>query len=439
MKKKILISILILLIIALISLIMLKSTYKKEIILNYTYIGEISENFVVVSDGNNFSYFDINNNKLLTNLKYQIPDTLKNNDQLTLNNLIFKDGLAPIYNNNLIGLIDKKGSTIIEPSYEYVKVLNQNLILVYKNSKYYFINHKGEKLFNLKFEIIEIINDNTFIIYDDNKYGIINNNGNFLLNYDEYDEINYIKNDTTTDYIIYTIKDNQRLNYLFNNNKLTKIEQITNLTITTFNENNIYLIDNEGYYNIYNINDKTNKKLQNKYVAIDKFINGIALAINDDMKTGFINESEKIIIPFEYNMENTTNFNAFNYAIVSKDNLIGIIDNTKKEIIPIKYKDIYIIKKDRFLVYNENNQVNIIDKDENNFTNNNYISINIEESSEYLIIQDKNNLYGIINNNGEEIIKPAYKNIKIYNNYFIGKIDESKYIIEKINIKNADK
>jgi len=400
-----------------------------NIILDYKYIGNISENSIVVSDGKKYGYYDLENDKLITNLKYDLPSLLINSD-LNLNDLMYKDGLAPITKEDLYGLIDKEGKIVIKPTYETLEVINKNLILVFKNSKYYFIDSSENKLFNLSYEIIENINNNIFIVNDGSKYGLIDNNANHLLNCD-LDDIQIYRNDINESILIIAIKNNTKEYYLIENNMFNKINEITNYGFLSFKNKDIYLNNSNNEIIRYNLDSKKTTKIYGDYISIGPFIKNLSLAINNDSLCGYIDEKEKLVIPFEYEIYNTYNFKEDGYAVVGKNGKFGVINVNNKIILPIEYNEIYHIDSGKFIVYDKQNKANIIDKDKNNITNNKYHNIIDINNKNYLLVE-KNGLYGVIDYSANEIIEAKYQDIEINDSYFTLK-DKDNYIINLIN------
>lgn len=432
MKKIILTILLILLLSSLIGLIIIKYKFtpiinSKEFLLEYENIGEENEGYIVVNNKNKYGYYDISKKQLLTKIEYQIPSNMKLNEETALEELIFVDGLAPITIKDQYGLINKKGKTVIEPKYEYIKVYNKDLILVYKDSKYYFINSKDQKLNDSKFEIITEINNNIFAVYDGINYGVINNNFEYLIEL-KYEQINTTKNEE--DIIIIATIQNEKEYYLTKDNKIIKLNIPSNLTLITIFNEKIYFEDNEGFYQIYDILSQKLTKFTKKYEGIGFFNDGIIQVINEEMKVGFINELEEIIIPFEYDYNQTSDFTKYRYATAEKNGLVGVINKKNETIIPFKYKEIYIISENYFLITDKNNQIDIIDINNKNTTNNKYSNISLTTEDKYLLTEikkDNKTLFGIINVEGKEIIEPNYINIKITNNYLELKTANNKY------------
>ena len=222
-------------------------------------------------------------------------------------------------------------------------------------------------------------------------------------------------------------------NYYYSNSTIRKIEDAKNMNIFNLDNQYIYYTDSDGLFYLYDLSTNQMKQFTNKYVAMGTFNNGLALAINEDMKAGFIDENEKVVISFKYDGEFTSDFSSTNYAVVAQDNLVGVIDQSGKEILPIEYNRVTILDEQYFFVINQNNQASIIDTNQKEVTTKKYSSISTIENFPYLLTKDTNQLYGIINYQGKEIIPNQYKAITVYKDYFLLQSKDNEYIIKKID------
>ena len=107
--------------------------------------------------------------------------------------------------NNLSGVIDKTGKTIIEPNYEEVKIPNpeKEIFICYNSEKTKILNAKGQELFTQfkNIEPIRLKNIASDLMYEksvlkyseDSKYGLINFEGKKVTNaiYDEIEGLPY--------------------------------------------------------------------------------------------------------------------------------------------------------------------------------------------------------------------------------------------------------
>ena len=108
--------------------------------------------------------------------------------------------------------------------------------------------------------------------------------------------------------------------------------------------------------------------------------------ITENEKYAFIDKKGDFINKEEY--DTATDFNENGFAIVSNDNMYGVIDTNGREVLKMKYDEI------KFL-------------DDTLFSN-------VEKkTNQKLFIFKENEKYGIISANGKIAVKPIYNNFKI--------------------------
>lgn len=357
--------------------------------------------------------------------------------------------------NNLYGVIDKKGNTIINVQYDDIKIPNpekaificykgkdtkvlnaekqdiltqyekvepirlkniasdlmyeKSVLKYYENGKYGLINFEGKKITKAIYNEIDSLpyKEGELIVKQDEKYGVINIKGTELVNI-EYDQISvdgYYTEENQYKYAGYIVsnKTNEgyRYGYIdYNGEILEEIQynELSRVTDVEDNENVYILCAKNGQYGI----TKNGKELiQNEYQSINfSKINNLFL-IEKNKKYGITDLNGKIIVPVEYKQIDT----------------LGIY--------------LYANNEQGTTVYNsEGNEVNI---DANigilDTANDKYrIRINTEENAKY----------GVIGKDGKQIIEEKYNYIEyLYDNYFIVSNENSKLgiIDDKDNIK----
>ena len=346
--------------------------------------------------------------------------------------------------NNLYGIIDKGGNTIIEAQYDEIaipnpekavfvcykdnniKVLNSDNTeilteyekvepirlknissdLMYEKSvlkysekgKYGLINFEGKKVTKSIYEEIDSLpyKEGELIVKKDNKYGVININGVELvdINYEQVKLDEYYTDENKYEYAGYIVstktEEGYRYGYINKDGKLiTKMEYNELSRVTDIQDNNnIYLIcAKNGQYGVI--------------------------------------KNEKELIPNQYQSVRFDESN--NLFVVEKSKKYGIVNMDGNLIVPVEYKQIditgiylYAQNSQGTTIYNnEGNQVNI---DENiailNTSNEKYrIRINSKDKTRY----------GVIGKDGKQIIDEEYSYIEYLNeNYFIVSDEKSK-------------
>lgn len=357
--------------------------------------------------------------------------------------------------NNLYGVIDKKGNTIIEAQYDEViipnpekavfvcykdnnvKILNSNNTeilteyekvepirlkniasdLMYEKSvlkyleqgKYGLINFEGKKITKAIYESIDSLpyKEGELIVKQNNKYGVININGIKLvdINYEQVMLDEYYTDENKYEYAGYIVssktEEGYRYGYINSKGKLiTEIEYNELSRVTDIHDNNnIYLIcAKNGQYGVI----KNGKQLiSNEYQSIRFDESNNLFVVEKSKKYGIVNIDGNLIVPVEYKQIDVTGI----YLYAQNSQGITIYNN-------------------------EGNQVNI---DENiailNTSNDKYrIRINSKEQTKY----------GVIGKDGKQIIDEKYSYIEYLNeNYFIVSDEKSKLgvIDDKQNTK----
>lgn len=279
----------------------------------------------------------------------------------------------------------------------------------------------GKEVYKYTLDDINVLDNNVFYIKNSsgkNKYFIIKND-KVVYESSDYKRIRVenlnsniaigIKEDASIDYINIidkkVINNDESIKYTYSDGVILK-EQYN------FNAKKIM-------YTIYTPSKEFGtfsdlKPYDNKYV------NGYLKIKTENDKYEFINKKGNVITKKEY--EELSDFNKNGYAIVSNDNLYGVIDSKGKEIIDEKYDEIIFLNDNLF------KNVKKISKNE-------------------LFIFKENNKYGIINSDGKVVIKANYDDFDtITTKYPIieGTYNGEKFLInlntlKELSIKVSDK
>ncbi|WLR51176.1 WG repeat-containing protein [Bacillus tianshenii] len=140
-----------------------------------------------------------------------------------------------------------------------------------------------------------------------------------------------------------------------------------------------------------------------------------SLKVVGGKRWGYINSLGKIILPFQY--EDAFDFQENGLAIVGKNELFGVIDQTGKYVVKPKYETInqfsegraVVVDKEGFKVINERGRL-ITDKA--------YQFIGTFEDDRALFANSDskgNYLYGFLNRNGQEVIPNKYQSATDFN------------------------
>lgn len=286
-----------------------------------------------------------------------------------------------VLQNNKWGVIDNKGNTIIQPTYDEMIVIPDNqkpiFICMYDINetddtyKTKVLNEKNEQLFS-NYEVIEAIDnyeksnvwyeDNVLKVKSNGKYGLINFKGEKILDivYDEIDSLKGVKN-----------------------------------SLIIKKDGNVGVCSNYGTV-IADTIYKDIKALGNTYES------GYIIVTTDN-KYGIIGIDKNIILEPTY--EQISYIGSNTYYSVKISGKSYLLDITTKSTSQVGYDSIENITGEDVIIKN-NNVYGIVDKAGAQKVATNYEYLGYAFSNYY--IAKKNNKYGVINNDGTELIECKY-------------------------------
>ena len=277
---------------------------------------------------------------------------------------------------NKYGVIDILANKIIPTTYDCIE--NSGDFFITKLGKNYgVLNDQGQKIVDFSFESITKTANNNFIVTKNinnvkSTVGLISSKGEGILE------------------AIYTY--------------------ISEVDATTFNvtfNNQCYLIDQSGTV------------ISQKYTSLDplSYVSSTNLYLKAGLKNkqGLINIKGEVVIPLLYESLNE----AGDYIIVSNTipkvgSRYGIIDQKGKVVLELKYKSIYFCGNNLFSINTNNlpkstvSDCKLYSLTSNSFlTKDSFDSINQVENG--LLMVQKNELVGYINELGETVVSPVYQ------------------------------
>ena len=277
---------------------------------------------------------------------------------------------------NKYGVIDILANKIIPATYDCIE--NSGDFFITKLGKNYgVLNDQGQKIVDFSFESITKTANNNFIVTKNinnvkSTVGLISSKGEGILE------------------AIYTY--------------------ISEVDATTFNvtfNNQCYLIDQSGTV------------ISQKYTSLDplSYVSSTNLYLKAGLKNkqGLINIKGEVVIPLLYESLNE----AGDYIIVSNTipkvgSRYGIIDQKGKVVLELKYKSIYFCGNNLFSINTNNlpkstvNDCKLYSLTSNSFlTKDSFDSINQVENG--LLMVEKGELVGYINELGETVVSPVYQ------------------------------
>lgn len=359
----------------------------------------------------------------------------------------------------LYGIIDRKGNMVVVPQYTDIKIPNpeKGVFVCYQGDSTKVLNEKGEEILTqysdvqpiqLKNIISDLMYEKNVLKYSqDGKYGLVNLQGKKITKpiYDEIDSLPYKEGELIVreneKYGVINMKGNQIIEISYD--KIVTDEYYTDENRYQYAGYIVSIKTPEGYRYGYR-NHQGKELLKTEYNDISR-----VTEIKDDSNTyliyakngqyGIAKNGEKIL----ENEYQSIRYDISNQVfVVEKSKKYGIANSEGKIIVPLQYHQIditgiYLYAQDEqgITVYNsDGTQANVDANVSILKTNNEKYKIKINSENE--------TSYGVINQEGKQLIEENYNYIEyLYDNYFIvsnehgklGILDDKEAI--KIDIK----
>lgn len=430
--------------------------------IQYDLINFISYNesiLFAVKENDNLFYIDINN-KVVIDSKYSF-----------ITNTLF--GITS--ENGLNGVVNKEGKIIIEPKYINIKKLGDNRFLLKEENGFLLANESGNIISNKIFadrivdKAVKINNKwitNYFLIIKNEKlFGVLDGDFNTVLEckYDDY--INFTNNETF-------FAELNGINFVIDNkNNIIKEFDFT------FNFWSEYLLLNGKYYYIirkdksygakfgilnekfdlivpfeydwidysnevwkvrkgrseYILDKNFNLIINSKYKRIGKFEQeGIACVQDDNLKYKFIDRNSKVISEkifdsvllgsrslLDFVFTNINSKYKSGLCGVCVDSKWGYIDLTGNLKIDCKYEQISEFDLGGYAIVKINSKWGVIDQNDNIILDFKYENIDSYSLNDKLIIIKKEELYGMIDFDNNELIPFSFSKLNFNHFGFI--------------------
>lgn len=274
------------------------------------------------------------------------------------------------------------------------------------------------------------ISNSYITIFSNNKWGVINSKGETVIE-PTYDEMVVIPNKTKPVFIVqenvniddetYTSKAiDEKQNQLFADYDNVEALQSIDENGNVYYDTNALKISKDGLYGLISYSGKG--LLAPEYTSITP-LNGVKnsfVTVKDNLR-GLVDDTGNVIIENKYaDITNLTNSYEDGYIVKNDSSKYGLITYDKKQILECKYDEIKKVTGNSLYVVREGKDIEIIDKDSNVLTKNNFdkvVSINGEN-----IIVKQDDKYGIIKSDGTEVISANYDDLKYaFDNNYIAK------------------
>ena len=363
---------------------------------------------------NNVEAKENHNKSFLIAKKESVKKSIQNISELKNIEFIKQAGdLFVVSVNEKLGVIDEKGSLLIEPKFDYINDFVDSFAPASINGKWGIINKKGDFVLKPRYQKINYLDNGLYSAKLNNKVVMINRKGDFIVE-PKYENIFNPAFEKKVD--LYRIKLKNKVGLINEKGKVI-VEPKYNY-IDTFYENLVTFKLN----NKFGILDKTGKIIvEPKYDYIDNFSSKILIRIKLNNKWGVINKIGKVIVEPKYGAIALSKYN----IVCTLKEKSGFTDKNGKEITNIKYGAFdqtgKIILEPKYETIKFNDKTGVVK------INNKYGIVNekgefiLEPKFEYIdpfdgfingIITAKlNNKWGAINEKGEFVIEPKFDNL----------------------------
>lgn len=340
------------------------------------------------------------------------------------------------------GVIDREGNIIVEPIYDIVQIPNPSkdvFVCMYDYSieekayKVKVFNKKGEEIYGEYANVQGIQTETTYdgIPYEksilkykaNGKYGLLSIDGKEITKpiYDQISAISYKEG-------MLLVKQDEKYGVINMNGKQVIPAEYESITADNYyNQDSLYKKagfivskkNDDGYRYGY-INYKGKKIADTEYSEIERVADSnddknVYLVALKDGQAGLL-KNKKLLLNYEYE---DISYNAYNDVFVLQRNGKQGIANKQGDIkIPTEYES--ILFGGIYINGTKDGQVSILDIEGNKIENQDILVKIPTKDKKHFIICDKNEVYKIVNENGESAIDKNYSNIEeLENNYFV--------------------
>lgn len=417
-NKKIIIGIITLIIVILLIIGILLISKKKSDNKDYQIEQITSWNYFNLHKDGKIGVIDRNGN-IIINPEYtsiQIPNPTKSVFICT------KDNKSIVLNENSQEIFTKyQEVTDIKLNELAIEIPYEKSILRYKkNDKYGLINFEGEEITNAIYEDLQNLpyKEGQVLVKKDGKLGVINMLGKTVIEnkYDEikidsyYEEENNYKN---SGYIVgKNVNSEMQYDYInykkeqLNKESYKSIQRITDIQ----NKDEVYLIyEKNGKYGVIKNNTQI---LKNEYDSI-KYdnLNKLFIILKDN-KYAVANIEGQIIISNQYDLVEIEG----TYIYAQKDNKQLVFDNKGQQKENIQYKSEYLVDNSQYkIVINQENKYGVEDLSGRKIIDNIYFYIEYLNNN-YFIVSGQDGKNGIIDSNGKKVLELKYDTIQKLDN-----------------------
>lgn len=393
-----------------------KTNLLNEFTISSKYLVRVRDN-LISSDGKKYTYYDLNGKKLLELeseneiFDFEVFKLMNSKDDLFVST---KDGVT-------YGVIDSSKKEVLPNKYHSVFIVSKNCFIVEnENNSYSVVNANGVNLFETNYDrYINYDNAGVALVSGD-KWSIIDQNGNLVskVNYSYVVDYSYDKAKTKAVVLVGQYGDDTSDIYIFKNESLNIIEKVGSSIFVK--DKYIYYAVSDGTFSSYDIVSGNVKKK----VVVDFSLNGMITTVSSGGLLGYKSTDGKIVIKEQYQVEGTTDFTKYGLAVVSLNDLKGVIDKTGKQIIPCKYKTIYVFSGNVFVVSDDDQTYYLIDNNDKKI----YDTVLYDGVSDFIVAYN-NDKCGIVNRDGKNVTELNNLSCNVYGNMYLVKEKNNHWLV----------
>lgn len=243
-------------------------------------------------------------------------------DELEQDRALMKLNLLPFKQENLYGFMDHSGNVVIPAQYEQLGFFKEGLSLAMKNGYFGYIDKGNRTVIPFKYSSGTDFEEGRAVVEIDGKFGMIDRTGN------EVFKILFNDLGSVSEELVYANADS--LYGYYDRNGNTRIAPKFNEAYP-FSKDiaKVQVGDNQAFIDIYGT-----YVVAPGYPEIS-FFNDSLLIFEEDDKVGLMRKNCRVLVPAEFEEIGQLSFDR---ALVVKEELIGYIDGTGKQIILPQYE-----------------------------------------------------------------------------------------------------
>lgn len=337
--------------------------------------------------------------------------------------------------NSKYGFMNENGAEMIAPTFEYAGQFKSGLAVVIKNGKYGYINKNGELLIDYQFEEALDFDQGRAIVVVNDQYGLIDVSGSFILQ-PKYEDIGSFSEGLTyvqdkKGYQYYTLDGSVAFSSVFDeafsfNNGLAQVKQGTKkgfiatdgAMVSSVSTGDLRHFKDSIF--VHEFRDSMNLMYANGNYLFEEGFDQIGILVNNraivekDGIYGYIDGRGKVVIKPKYiPYSNYMQFAQFEnqHVVFKKGYKYAMMDSLGKSLLPAIFDGIGVY-----------GQLIPITKGKGwGYTNKEvYLKIGYQFDYAYEFVNgtaivEKDNLFGLINLNAEEVMPIEHESIKRLN------------------------